>query len=249
MKTIEGYLQWLKEKLSPLYTPPATPGGYDLNHIYEMLKLGPKIAAIPQYSDLDLDEFAVAVWLHNSDRPRELQENLGIPKDGWKERWGVYLFEILADSPFTAEVRMRIIDAVLQHSKKNDEPGDSTLLTALRIADKVVRFGPLGMMGQPANRGRTQMFYDPENPFKYPSTEESQLKVVMHDYFRVLEWYAMLPCDEARALVSTQYLRAQIRYLRVLGLQISEYTGKENQIESCIKQALSAHYSNIATFP
>lgn len=243
---VTTYLETLKGRLTPYYTPPATLGGYDLNHILEMVALGPRIAAIPRYSSLNRGEFEVAVWLHNTDRPDKLARMIRKGDEGSDRRWAGYLNEPLEGSPFSREERDRIVSAILEHPKLMDEPDDSVLLTALRIADKVVRFGPLGMMGQPANRGQTQMFYNPEDPFKWASTAERSLTHVINDYFRVLEWYTMLPCDEARSLIDPEDFAVQLAYLRQLGKQISRVTGKRNEIECCIARALGPHYVRFA---
>lgn len=245
------FLDQLIQSLTPHYTPPFTPGGYDLNHIREMLRLGPQIAAISRYSNLDLREFEVAVWLHNTDRPNIFREMFEVGQPGWKSMWEGWLYgELASCRVFDQHAKQRIIDAVVQHSKRNDEDDDSVLLTSLRIADKVVRFGPLGMMGQPANRGRDCMFYDPENPFSYlteddGATKESRIHYVLTDYFRVLEWYAMLPCDEARALINPVYLTIQLTYLIGLGRQIAEVTGKEDQMYECLHKALGPYADQV----
>jgi hypothetical protein len=245
LETYLAYLNGLETVLLSHYTPPNTLVGYDYNHIFEMLVLGPRIKAFRLYEDLDLKEFSVAVWLHNTDRPTSLKDLIGftkgMPEKDFKEVWGEYLRKLLEDSPFTEEVRNKIVGAVLEHPKKNDGPDDSVLLTALRIADKVVRFGPLGMMGQPSNN-RGNVFYDLRKPFDYESTVEGRLKSVYNDYMRVLEWYAMLPSDEARSLIRPRWMEAQLLYLRVLGEQIAEYTGFPNGIESDIKKALGSFY-------
>ncbi|HVV15517.1 MAG TPA: hypothetical protein VHD55_03915 [Candidatus Paceibacterota bacterium] len=253
LSTFKTYLETLQAQLIPSYTPPATPGGYDVNHVLEMAALGPSIKALPRYKTLDMEEFVTAVWLHNSDRPDSMVNflhNKDYPRgdDGWKnDNWKPYLQKLLADSPFDDEARNRIIDAVLEHSKKDDEEGDSVLLTALRIADKVVRFGPLGMMGQPANRGRTQMFYDPEEPFVYGSTAEDKLRAVWNDYFRVLEWLTMLlkralTEDELWSLVDKADIADEVHYIRGVGRQIARVTGGENKVEECVQKALGDLY-------
>lgn len=244
---MRAFLRILETTLTACYLPPATPGGYDLNHVNEMLRLGEKIKALPRYHDLDLDEYTAAVWLHNTDRPDALKKELRVGEDGWKERWRLCVQSLLTGSPFDVATRERIVNAVLEHSKKDDEPGDSTLLTALRIADKIVRLGPLGMMGQPANRGRFQMFYDPTAPFVYGSTEDDKLRAVWNDYFRVLEWIPMLlkralnPA-ELWTFIDKEDVREQVHYIRGVGRMIAKTTGVENHVEDCIKKALGSYY-------
>ncbi|MBI3442661.1 MAG: hypothetical protein HY007_02755 [Candidatus Sungbacteria bacterium] len=246
-----AYLANLTATLISHYTPPNTGVGYDYNHIYEMLMWGPKIKALEPYRHLDLNEFVIAVWLHNTDRPALLKKEIGFVADRrmsageFATVWAAYLHKLLVDSPFDEATRDRIVDAVIQHPKKFDEPGDSVLLTTLRIADKIVRFGPLGMIGQPANN-RGHMFYDPKKPFGFGSTRESDLQTVYDDFMRVLEWYGILPSDEARSLVPISWIKAVLAFLRVMGEQIAMYTGKENLIELDLKKALGAYYEKFA---
>ena len=244
---METFLSTLAKSLEPYYLPPATPGGYDINHIHEMLRLGPQIKALTRYLDLDLDEYTAAVLLHNSDRPDELKKMLKVGEVGWKENWRQYLLSFFPGGPFNEPAVGRIVRAVLEHSKKDDELEDSVLLTALRIADKVVRLGPLGMMGQPANRGSYQMFYDPVDPFVYGSTEEDKLRAVWNDYFRVLEWIPMLlqralTANELRTLVDKNDIREEVHYIRGVGRMIARVTGAENSVEECLQKALGRTY-------
>lgn len=244
-----AYFQWLRVDLLRHYTPPNVNPSYSWNHVNEMLRFGPLIKELRSHSGFNLTEFEVAVLLHNTDRSATLRQAMGITEatnaDNFKIAWRKLLEIFLEQSLFTQAEKVRIINAVLQHSKKHDEPSDSALLTALRIADKVVRFGPLGMMGQVANN-RGHLFYDSSRPFGYEDTVETSLTTVYHDHMRVLEWYGMLPSDEARGLIKGSWLRAQIISLRGLGEQIAFYTGATNTVEEDIRKALGRHYEDVA---
>ncbi len=197
--------------------------------------MGPKIATILNFNS---DEYVAAVWLHNVDRNPETKTRI--------QRTGISLGAIclgfLLDSPFEEETKIRIVDAVLQHPKKDDDPSDSTLLTALRIADKLDRMGPLGIMASAAFRGNDLLPYDPQYPFGYSSTDEGKLRSCYNDLFRILEWYGMLPSEKARALVNHGRLLFFVNYIRELGNEIAEATGDANRVEDDIRQALGNYY-------
>jgi hypothetical protein len=230
--------------LGPHYDHKVCPA-HDLSHSKEMIRLARKIKAIPAYKTLDPDEFEVACIMHSTDRSNTLREVIGfkkgMPFGEFKTTWANYLRTLLATSPFDDVARERIIDAILQHAKKDDEPGDSVLLTALRIADKVVRFNSIGVMAIAANH-RDNQFYDENNPFNYDSTEETKLKSVYNDYCRVLEWFKMLVCDAARNLIPLKQLKRYVEFMRWAGEDIAEITGVPNEVENDIKKALGKYY-------
>lgn len=234
---ITEFLRSLDERLRIPYTPPNLAGGHDVTHVERLAARGRKIGTILKF---DPDELAAAVWLHNLDRATLLGPEI-------KEAGGLanYCRTLLIDSPFNPEQRERIIDAVLQHPKKDDDPSDSPLLTALRIADKLDRIGPLGILSIPAFRGPNLLPYDSKQPFGYDSTVEGKLKSIYNDFFRVLEWYGMLPSDEARSLVNIQRLRFFAEFLRMLGEEIAELTGAENLVEKDIRKALGTYYHQV----
>jgi HD superfamily phosphodiesterase len=226
------------DKLRVPYTPPQIDGGHEFIHVERMIALAARISKILTF---DMNEFRAAAWLHNLDRCPVFKPD--IEQHGLR---GVCL-NILAESPFSEEARERIGDTVLEHNKKEDEPGDSTLLTALRIADKLDRFGPLGILAAAAHQGPRLLAYDPERPFLYDSTEEGKLKSIYNNLFRILEWVTMLPSDEARDLINPRRMRFYIAFLRELGAEIAEVTGKPNEVEVDIKKALGSFYEQWAS--
>lgn len=228
----ERFFEQLIAKLRPAYTPPNAKGGHDYTHVERMVKLGERI----NFLEFNKQEYKVAVWLHNIDRSLKYWEE--IECDGIK----AVVRRFLIESPFAWDARDRIVKAVFEHSKKDDEPGDSTLLTALRIADKVDRFGALGVIAIVALHGNILLPYNPEEPFGYASTAERKLSSIYNDCFRVLEWYAMLPSDKARALIAPEKLEYFISTLRLLGREIADATGAKNLVEEDIKKALGSYY-------
>ncbi|MDO8537075.1 MAG: hypothetical protein Q7R94_02415 [bacterium] len=72
---------------------------------------------------------------------------------------------LLAPGPFNAEAKERIIRAVTEHSKKDDELGDSDLSVALRSADKIDRFAPSMLPGCGTCNPDLLAYDDSLNPF------------------------------------------------------------------------------------
>jgi hypothetical protein len=242
------YVSYLYEILAVHYDHRVCPA-HDLDHSREMIRMARQIKAIQHCKTLDLEEFEVACIIHSTDRSMTLRELMGLksetPFKEMLDRWKSYLTKLLSLSPFDDTSRERIIDAVLQHPKKQDDlEHDSVLLTALRIADKVVRFGPLGILSMAANH-RDNPLYDRNQPFNYTSSVENKLKSVYNDFCRVLEWYGMLPFDEARTLIPMEYLLYQINFMRKLGKQIAEITEKANESENDIIKALGKYYETV----
>ena len=222
---------------------------HDLSHSKEMILFGPRIKAIALCQKLNLDEFEVACLIHSTDRSSTLRDIIGfkngMPPLEFKEKWSDFLYFLLKPGPFDQEAQDRIVNAILHHAKKDDDlKHDSVLLTALRIADKVVRFGALGVWSISANH-RDKPMYQQDFPFNYTSTVESKLTSVYNDLCRVLEWYGMLPSDEARALITRENLDFQITFHRAIGKQISEITGIRNDSEDDIKKAMGQYYDRV----
>lgn len=229
----------LEENLVPLYTMPNSPGGHDILHVLRMIALGPKIAQATglQFS---MVEFEAAVWLHNIDRGAAVK---GAAKIISLEQ---LVRATLDATAFGVDAKVRIIDVVLRHSKKDDELGDSTLLQAVRIADKLDRLGPLGIISAAAFRGSELPLYDPEHPFGYTSTAEGRMKTVYNDFFRIMEWVGMLPSNQARSLINRQDMIAFVEYVRALGAEIARRHDVKNEVEADIKKALDTHYKEFA---
>lgn len=227
----KGFIASLEKGLKHRYTPPNVPSGHDFTHVQRLIVLGDKITFIR----FDLNEYRAVCWLHNLDRCQDvaLDEVVQLTSG------------LLQGSPFSGVAQERICDAVVQHSKKDDEPGDSTLLTAFRVADKVDRFSPSGLMATASLYGHKFLLYNPDKPFGFGSTEECLLKTIYDDHFRCLEWYAMLPCDEARRLIVPNWLRLRLEFLRCLGQEIAATYVVENKVEGDIRRALGSFYEEV----
>ena len=227
-------------KLRPHYTMPHGSGGHDISHVERMIARGPRIAEVTGLV-FDHDEFAAAVWLHNIDRGAAVR---GVSDIASLEQ----IVRIqLTETDFDNAAKDRIVDAVLQHNKKDDAPGDSTLLQAVRIADKLDRLGPLGVLSAAAFRGSELPLYDPKQPFGYTSTAEGEtMKTVYIDLFRVMEWVGMLPSDQARSLIDREDVTAFISFVRSLGREIARQCNVPNKIEDDIKKALGPFYDRYA---
>ena len=239
MKRTRAFVERLAARLRPLYTPPMVEGAHDFLHVERMVKLGPRILGIRGLTGplrFNIHEFTAAVWLHNLDRSSyaETARAKGTALRGLAS-------EFLEDSPFAADARERIVDAVLRHSKKDDELGDPDLLQAVRVADKVDRFSPSGIVGA-GQYLFNSLPYSPANPFVYGSTAEKDLKNVFGTFMRPLEWYAMLPSDEARALIDPRFMELFLEFLRCFGEEIARHLDVPNDAESMLKKALGSYY-------
>lgn len=232
------YLKGLDARVMPLYASERVTPGHGEDHVRRMIAMGLRIKEATGL-EFDLEEYHVAVVLHNLDRSvKKVITGFGSLE--------AYAQDLLRSSSFAEHEKARIVDAVVQHSKKDDEPGDSPLLTALRIADKLDRLGPLGVMALIAHASsRGLPCYDPEQPFGYESTVEDRMNTIYDSFFRTLEWVGMLPSDEARSLINKDDLRAYIEYLRALGRQIARECGVENRVEDDIYRALGGTYYTI----
>lgn len=226
------FYETLVAKLEPLYHVPHVLGGHDAVHVRGVERLGEKI--LPHMPTVDQTEYRVTAWLHNLDRCLAIKEELVVTAGGLT----AYLHVMLSESPFNQAGRNRIVDAVLQHGKKEDDLAhDSSLITAIRIADKLDRLTPLNMMSGPAHRSGIP-HYDLEQPFGYKTSKDCHLKFFLWN----VEWYEMLPYDWARRLVDPYFFRQFLSYLRELGRDIAERHGIENKIEEDIRMALGSYY-------
>jgi hypothetical protein len=192
-----------------------------------------------------MEEYVVTCWLHNIDV--RVGTKLPIAEAETSLR------ELLQDSPFDEAARERIIQAIKVHPKFRDEPSDSHLLTALRIADKIDKLedSTMGIIGACAMRGVQLLAYDPEHPFNYTSTNESKLKSIYNDFMRQLEWYGMLPSDEARGLVSIGSMRFYVEFIRRFACFIGQHVGGDwvVGVEADLQQALGIYYEKITNAP
>lgn len=232
----QSFFESLTARLRPLYAPPNVLGGHDTVHVEGVQALGEKI--FPHMPEVDPDEYRVAAWLHNLDRCLALKDE--IKKSGGLANYARCLLET---GPFSEESRERIIGAVLQHSKRDDDlEKDSPLLTALRIADKLDRLTPINIMAGPAHRSDLP-YYDANMPFDYRHNKPNHLKYFLWN----LEWYGMLPYDWSRELVDRSFFRLFLNFLRGLGRDISVRHGVPNLIEEEIRVALGPYYEEWRT--
>ena len=228
---VVAFYNILVGKFGLLYCLPHVLGGHDRVHIAGVERLGEKI--LPHMPTVDPLEFRVTAWLHNLEWCLALKEEVA-SSGGLRP----YLRGILSQSSFDQAGRNRIIDAVLHHSKKDDDlANDSPLLTAIRIAAKLDRLTPLNMMAGPAHRSDLP-HYDADQPFGYQTSKPCHLKF----FFWNVEWYGMLPYDWARELVDKEFFHQFLFFLRKLGRDIAERHGIENRIEEDIRMALGSHY-------
>jgi hypothetical protein len=258
----ETFFEGLEKKLAPHYGPPQYSAGNDIDHIRRVIQIAESARGINlgngRILDFDSDELRAAALLHEMDRSRSLGEEIGKraekiyrnnsqsqPDPKILRRTGIrdLAKEYLRGGGFQPDQEERIITAVLEHSKKDDDlEHDSGVLTALRIGDKIDRMGPLGLISAAAHRGGSASLYDFRHPFGYGSTEEGRMKTVFDDHFRVFEWYAMLPCDDARELANPRF-RMRIFFMRELAKEIAAASGVENRIEEDLKRALGQYYN------
>lgn len=239
MSAIAVCILELQQKLKPAYTVPNVEAAHDHLHVERVAAMGPRIQGIQGLTGslhFKPAEFTVASWLHNLDRSEVFKERIA------SEGIETVCYSLLKDFPFPFNdmAKDRIIDAVKQHSKKDDEPNDSDLLQALRIADKLDRFSASCLIGVGSSLSHLQM-YDPQNPFGYGSTREKDLPNSYKALFRVVEWYDMLPSDEAR-LLGFKGMRRFVSFIRWFGEEIAGHLGVPNEVEKDLKKALGPHY-------
>jgi len=246
-----SFIRRLKEKLMPYYELPHALGDHDVWHVSRVAQMGRKIKNRCRQLDFDLVEFEVVAWLHNIDRVEPFRSEIGrLRNEGNSETAALALVasEFFSEEhPFVPQAVARIVDAVAQHSKKDDERGDSHLLTALRIADKLDRLNPVGFLSVVVGSAADLPIYNPKCPFGVGSTVEGCMKSIYETFFRLLEWVPMLPLDEARALIEKNDLRACIDFVRALGIQLARENGVPNMVEDDIKKALGPYYRFYAT--
>ena len=226
----------LAEKLSPIYIVPRAQGCHDLPHVTRMVAMADEICEL---IGVDKYVFQITVWLHNADRIPEFKEQI--------ETMGLELFlRGFFPMDFPTSMTEEIIDAVLKHSKKDDESQDSPLLQALRLADKWDRIGLFGAVSGFEWLGCKLPSYDPEHPYGYGSTAEGQYKTLYQNLFRVLEWYGMSVQVRVLAERHPCKMRNLLFFIRAYAQEISEAHDLRNTSEDDIKKALGEHYEKWA---
>lgn len=226
-ETVAGYLAWLSGMLEPFYATGVVVPGHDVSHVLRMVARAPEVTTLP---DLDQGELVAAIWLHNLDRAPAL---------------GVSLAEVetaslryLTGSPFADDARRRVAVAAGEHSKKHDEPGDSPVLIALRVLDKVDRMNALGVITAAACHGASKPLYVAREPFCYALSDGGQPYSVYDDIAgRIMEWPAMIP-PGLRYLIDVQGMRDVVSYVRNLAGHVCRIHGLTNGVESDLVKAL-----------
>ncbi|MBI2064444.1 MAG: hypothetical protein HYT62_00100 [Candidatus Yanofskybacteria bacterium] len=203
-------------------------GPHDWTHPSRMLKIGEKLK---HFILFDNREFKAAVTLHNVDRIKSYRERI------FNEGFGTVCRNLLFGIGFSEEAENRIIDAVEKHSKL-DKPDDSSLLIALRSADRLDWLGPIGVVGAAYMWTINGMYGDPD-PFTL--TERGNPRNFYQDAIRQTEWYRMLPSDEVRSIVDP-HMPGRLCFLRSFAAEISDRHGIENMVERDLKRALGLHY-------
>ena len=261
----DEYIQLLKEQLTSWYTCPFVNVAHDSLHVGRMLRRASHVIGVQGLQsqgklEPDIHELLTAIWLHNLDRvqrirgPRNDTEvrsalvDVALAAHDPKEERRPFVEEacrvMLEPSPFDEEARARIIDAVLNHSKKDDEEGDSHLMTALRILDKWDRFSVSGILGAGV-ANESWAFYDEGNPFGgYGDTgnEAQRHKDAWRVWPRTLEWWGMLPSDDARELVRPDFEK-YLWVFRWFAQEIAQHTeASMDDAEADIEKALGKYY-------
>jgi hypothetical protein len=225
------YLKWLRETLEPAYTQRSVIPGHDVSHVDRMVNMAPRVT---NFADLDQDELAVAIWLHNLDRAPDL--GIGLDK--------LYSASLgyLASSPFEDEARHRIALAAGEHHKKEECPGDSSVLRALRALDRIDRMNALGVLTAATTHAIDKPLYILRNPLSYELQPDGQPYCVYDDLAgRIMEFPLMIPPD-LRYLIDVQGMRDFVSYVRTLAAHISRAHGLENGIEPDLHKALGPLY-------
>jgi hypothetical protein len=227
--TVAEYLAHLEQELRLRYVGKDVVG-HDEAHIRAMLAIGPRITHLP---GLDLDVFAAAVWLHNLDRPPEIRLRIE------SSSFAAVVEEYLELSPFTPELRDDIVVAVVTHSKKHDEPNDSSCLRALRAADKVSRLDPAGALSAAQIHGKRGLYDPTRDPFVVKLGEPGGWPMTVYDDFagRLMEWPRLLP-PEARYLISLEDMRALVSYIKDFAAMVCRRHGLHNGVEDDLRRAL-----------
>lgn len=225
----------LKHQLSPFYTQPTGVGGHDLPHVMRVAEMYPQIRDLVPGVDEIL--YQITAWLHNLDRCPSLQQGV-IRVNGLSK----VLYAYLEGSDLSPDDKALVMDAVLQHSKKDDEPGDTQLLKALRLADKWSRFDVLGITSGLAWKGNELPLYHVEKPFGYGSTVEGEWKTHYGNFFRVIEWYVM--SADIRELVRRypQGFVDMLYFVRAWARAVSVAHNVVNVVEDDLKRCLGSYY-------
>lgn len=175
----------IRERLTPGYLPPHIRGGHDVSHVVRMCAIAEKIAD----ETVDVFLLKLAIWLHNLDR-----SSYGYPP----------VRQLLFQYPeITTEETDTIIDAVQKHSKLNND-SDSILLRFFKDCDRL-DMGAMGILRIAAHRWDLPPYKASDFEGRPDSTEEKDLKTMVHDLYRCLEWEGFLRTAGAKALAVKRF--------------------------------------------
>lgn len=123
----------------------------------------------------------------------------GISKEEVAQKLREYLMRGLPAGALTEEEIALVVEAVLEHSKRND-PNDNPVTVVLKDADRLINIGPYHWLGAaqfrpdiPAVDPRFITTSDPRATFKNPLS-------VLQDLKHTLEWESWLRLPKAREL-------------------------------------------------
>tara|TARA_Y100000310_G_scaffold246262_1_gene251475 strand:+ start:2939 stop:3715 length:777 start_codon:yes stop_codon:yes gene_type:complete len=247
--THEEFVSHLRTLLGPYYA--YAEGGHGWPHVNAVANLFHELYPLAPY-EVDKYEFLVLALLHNADRCARLLIERGVVSDedalqalGKRARQdAVYhtCITLLEKSPFDDEAQDRIAQAVVHHGERFHEGFGTELQQMLQIADMLSRLmRPCRNIFDGAAHGGGEVpLYRASNPFDFRmGSGDSILKFL----FWNLEWYAWLP-EWARSLVDPESIQFFVKFLRMLGAEIAEELGWENDVERYIETALGRQYVN-----
>ena len=109
---------------------------HDFDHALQVAQVATMIAADPLTSRLA----GAAALCHNADRMLEVREGGSVTKPSTQDIEGLVMSWLGTENVFSGFEEDLIIEAVLEHSKPNDER-DSPITVTLKDADRVVNLG------------------------------------------------------------------------------------------------------------
>ncbi|MBI1975283.1 MAG: hypothetical protein HYS57_02905 [Parcubacteria group bacterium] len=206
------FLKRLEDFLAPGYQPPYLQmngrevGGHEIDHPRRMCVIAEKIVG----PDVDLFLLKTAIWFHNLDRsvypytgvnPKYFANGSYVPWIIW-----YYLGKELPwvlPNPEVDSVIMRIADAIECHSRPN-EPDDSTLTIYLKDCDRLDRMGAIGLFDiiHYSIDRNFPLYTAADFIHQLQSTAEDQLKSVVNNVRRILEWERWLRVPKAKELAA-----------------------------------------------
>lgn len=201
-------LKDLEDFLTPGYLPPYLQiagrevGGHEIDHPRRMCKIAEKVAG----PEVNLFLLKTAIWFHNLDR--SVYPYLSCHPKNYLA--GPYIPTVIRrfTEPKSPEIFSSgdidlVVDAVERHSRLN-EPDDTTLTIYLKDCDRLDGMGAIGLFNIiHYSVDRNFPLWAPDDFSGLPqSTAEDQLKSVVNDIWRTLEWQYMLRVPKAKELAT-----------------------------------------------